>query len=251
MSFPIDFAALFAATVPIMGLGAFLSSRFVIPLPEREAGRQPFLTGVFGGLDEFLGRRVVLTAMLAGIAIMVGYQIISNLTLYTREILHVAPTQYAGIQNMLRFAFKAVAGLLMGWLLTRTHPKAGVLVTAAVGLSAVGWAVVAPGRWFLLSFGLLGAGELFGIYVTNYILCCAPPAAVRRYMAFTMLTLLPATLAGPLYGSITDHYPGPKADGFRLSFLAAAAFIAAGIVLSLLLPARPRAEERPVPPAPW
>src|SRR5262249_37739791 len=104
-------------------------------------------------------------------------------------------------------------------------------------------AVVAPGGWFLLSFGLLGAGELFGIYVTNYILCCAPPAQMRRYMAFTMLTLFPAAPAGALFGSIIDCYPGAGADGFRLISLTGAIFIAGGIVLALLLPARPRPEE--------
>jgi hypothetical protein len=245
LAFPENFAALFAATVPIMGLGAFLSSRFIIPQPAQEAGRQPFLTGVFGGLGEFLGRRVVLIGMLSAVVVLAGYQIISNLTLYTKEVLGEAPAQYAGYQNMVRFACKAVAGVLLGWLLTRTHPKAGVLVTALVGLAAVGWAVVAPGYWFLLSFALLGAGELFGIYVTNYLLCCAPAAQVRRYMAFTMLTLFPAAPAGMLFGSLVDFFPGAPATGFRLSFLTAASFIAAGIVLALWLPARPGTGECP------
>ncbi len=130
----------------------------------------------------------------------------------------------------------------MGWLLTRTHPRAGVLVTASIGLTAVLWAVIAPGKWFLLSFGLLGAGELFGIYVTNYILCCAPPDRVRRYMAFTMLTLMPAAPAGAVFGSIIDRYPGSRLDAFRVSFLSAAACIAIGIMLALFLPARPKPE---------
>ena len=96
---------------------------------------------------------------------------------------------------------------------------------------------------FLVSFGLLGAGELFGIYITNYILCCSPQAMMRRYMAFTMLTLLAAAPAGPVFGAISDHYKAlhGTAAAFRLSFAVAAAAIGLAILLAgLLLPARPR-----------
>jgi MFS family permease len=243
--FPVNFATLFAVSVPIMALGAFLSSRFIIPLPVQEASRRPFLQGVFGGLGQFLGRPVVRRSMLVGIVVLAGYQIISNLTLYTREVLGEAPAQFAGYQNAVRFSCKAVAGVLMGWLLTRTHPRAGVLVTACIGLAGVGWAIVASRNWFLLSFGLLGAGELFGIYLTNYLLCCAAPEQMRRYMAFSMLTLFPAAPAGALYGAITDAFKNQsEVLGFQLSFVTAALFITMGIGLALCLPRRPQPESR-------
>lgn len=247
MTFPANFAALFAASVPIMALGAFLSSRFVIPQPLQEAERQPFLVGVFGGLGQFLRRPVVMLAMIVAVVVLAGYAIISNLTLYTREVLGEAPAQFAGYQNAVRFTCKAATGLLLGWLLTRTHPKAGVLVTAMFGLTAVLWVLSTSGIAFLFSFGLLGAGELFGIYVTNYILCCAPATQMRRYMAFTMLTLFPAAGAGILFGQITDQFQADfRAYGFRLSFLAASFMIALGILLALFLPARPTSEESAV-----
>src|SRR5262249_55955134 len=104
---------------------------------------------------------------------------------------------------------------------------------------------------FLLSFGLMGSAELFGIYVTNYILCCSPKALMRRYMAFTMLTLFPAAPAGALFGSISDRFQGSeRAFGFQLSFAVAAAFIGLGIVLALFLPARPRPQEPEPEPRP-
>jgi hypothetical protein len=53
------FALLFGCSVPVMALGALLCSKLVVPLPEREAARQPFLAGVFGGFGRFLGRPVV------------------------------------------------------------------------------------------------------------------------------------------------------------------------------------------------
>jgi MFS family permease len=238
LDFPDNFATLFAATVPIMALAAFLSSRYVLPEcddePETNSG------GPFRGLRDFLGRTVVRRAMLTAIIVLAGYQIISNLTLYTRLVLDEAPAQYAGYQNMVRFACKAAGGIFLGWLLARTGPRVGLFVSMTAGLAAVLWAGLAPGTWFLVSFGLLGAGELFGIHVTNYILCCAPPTQVRRYMAFAMLALFPAAPAGLLFGAIADGFPAAPADGFRLSFLVAALFIGCGIALTLLLPAHPQ-----------
>jgi hypothetical protein len=243
LQFPENFAALFAATVPILALGAFLSSRYVIPQSDEESTPLSPSAGPFSGLGRFLGRPVVRRAMLSAIAVLAGYQILSNLTLYTREILHEAPAQFAGYQNMIRFACKAAAGLFLGWLLLRRGPRVGLFVSASAGLAAVLWAAIAPGPWFLASFGLMGAGELFGIYITNYILCCAPAAQVRRYMAFSMLTMFPAAPAGVLFGMITDGFSGARTEGFQRSFGIAALFIGCGIVLALLLPTRPRPDE--------
>jgi hypothetical protein len=243
--FPANFAALFGATVPILTLGAFLSSQYVMPRSDADSAPVSTGAGPFSGLGEFLGRRVVRRAMIAAVAAMAGYQIISNMTLYTRVILEDAPAQFAGYQNMMRFACKAVSGIFLGWLLARTTPRAGLFVSASFGLSAVLWATVAPGKWFLASFGLLGAGELFGIYFTNYVLCTAPPTQMRRYMAFTMLALFSAAPANVLYGVISDCFPEAPAEGFRLSFLAATLMIGCGIALMLLLPGRPRPDDEP------
>jgi hypothetical protein len=242
---PNNFAALFAITLPVLGLAAWLASRFVIPIPASEPPRPSFWSGVFGGFGQFLRQRTILQAMIAAIIVMSGYTAISNLAGYIQLVFQRPSADFAGYANVVRFAFKAVTGLLMGWLLTRTHPKAGVMITSLLGLSAILWALVTPPRWFLLSFGLLGAGELFGIYITNYILSLSPPELMRRYMAFTMLTLFPCAFAGPLFGWIKDQYTGADAaHGYALSFLAAAAFIIAGIAVAAFLPARPQPAAR-------
>jgi hypothetical protein len=241
---PYNFATLFAASVPLMGLAAVLAGRYVIPLPAQEPGPQPFLEGVFGGLDQFLRHRVAVHAAIIAIVVMSGLNGISNMSLYTEEILDVPPADLAGYQNTWRYIFKGIAGLFFGWLLVRTSPRALVGVTSVVGLAGFAWVLLTPPSLFLLSFGLVGAGQLFGIYITNYILCCAPAAQMRRYMAFTMLAMLPVAFTGPLFGWIVDHYGiTDRAFGFRLSFAAAVGFFAAGIVLIVLLPARPRHEE--------
>lgn len=244
LKFPDEFAFLFTATVPMMGLAAFFSSRYVVPLPDVEVQRQDFVTGVFGGFDQFLRNRVVVFAVVISIAVMCGLNILSNMGLYTREILGVAPADKAGLQNALRYAFKAGAGLFFGWLLTRTTPRTVVQITAIVGFLGVLWVMATPPDLFLISFGLVGAGQLFGIYVTNYILSCSPPDQMRRYMAFTMLTMLPVAPTGALFGWIVDSFGEyDRSYGFRLSFLAAAGFFVIGILWTLLIPARPRPAE--------
>src|SRR5262249_31392811 len=155
------------------------------------------------------------------------------------------PEDYLGLQQFMRYAFKIGAGFLLGWLLTRTNPKRVLLVSATFGLIAAVWALAATGYGYLLSFGFLGAGELFGPYVTNYILACSPPAQVRRNMAFTVLLMFPAALAGPLFGGIADHYGKvvSGAVGFQASIAVAAVFIGVALGMILLLPAQPRPEE--------
>jgi MFS family permease len=242
---PYNFATLFAASVPLMGLAALLAGRYLIPLPEEEPGRQQFLEGIFGGLGQFLAHRVAVRAAVIAIVVMSGLNGLSNMSLYTNEILGVPPADLAGYQNTWRYIFKGIAGIFFGWLLARTTPKALVSVTSVVGLAGLVWVLVTPPELFLLSFGLVGAGQLFGIYITNYILCCAPAAQMRRYMAFTMLAMVPVALTSPLFGRIVDHYSlTDRAFGFQLSFAVAVGFFVIGIVLTLFLPARPRPEER-------
>lgn len=244
--FPGNFAAVFAAGVPVLALGAHLSSRIVIPLPEHEAVREPFLAGVFGGLGAVLRRKVVLVALISAVLVFCGYQVIDNMTLYCGLLLNQEPAQTAGYQKAVLFSCKVVMGLAMGWLLTWAAPRSAVVISATVGLAAVVFALLAPAPVFLFSFGLLGAGQLFGIYITNYVLSCAPQPRMRRYMALCMLTHLPAASAGVLYGGISDFFGlrYSKSVGYQFSLAFAALLILVGLGLALFLPPRPKTEDR-------
>jgi MFS family permease len=239
--YPWNFASLFAASAPIMALAALLSSRFLVPRPAVEVVRQPFVSGVLGGFGQFFGYRLLLLATLAYILVYSGHMVMNNISLFTREAIGEAPEKYAGLQLALRFGFKIVAGFSLGWLLIRTNPKTLLVTTAGLSAAGVAWALVAPGEWFLLSFGIMGAGELFGVYYPNYILACSPKSRMRRNMAFTSLITMPVGFAPLLFGFISDTVGASNRRlGFQASFVAALLLLGAAIVLVLCtLPARP------------
>ena len=200
-----------------------------------------------------LQQRILLLATVVTILMYAGNVIPSNMNLYSGEALGDLPEKYAGVQNMLRFGFKVVAGAMLGWLLTRTNPRVGILATASIFLLAQIWAMCVTGPWYLVAFGIHGAGELVGVYAPNYIVSASRRDQLRRNMAFVTMLMVPAAPAGYLFGAIVDGVKSSgwtalgmnsAALGFRLSFLVCGLFILTGIVLAvLLLPAKPRPEE--------
>lgn len=191
---------------------------------------------------EILRQRILLIATLVTILIYCGNMIPSNMNLYTREVLSEAPERFAGIQNTLRFLFKMFAGFGLGWLLTRTCPRAGIVATGSLFLLAQVWAMLATGRAYLVAFGIFGAGELIGVYAPNYFVSASNHADLRRNMAFMTMLMLPAAPAGYLYGRIVEDMKTAQWTlwgmnsatlGFRTSFLVCATFIFSGIVLAL------------------
>jgi len=200
-----------------------------------------------------LQQRVLLLVTVVTILVWAGNGIASNMNLYSAEALEDLPAKYSSVQNMLRFSFKMVAGLALGWMLTRTNPRAGVLVTATIYLSAQLWALIVTGPWYLLAFGIYGAGELVGAYAPNYIVSASRGNELRRNMAFMTLLMVPAAPMGYLFGAIVDTVKASgwtalgmnsTTLGFRLSFLTCALLIFCGIVLAAtMLPAKPRPAE--------
>lgn len=242
---PWNFAIIFLASVPAQLLGALFSAAYVVPPLAFEAPRQPFFEGIFGGFGEYLGYRLILLATLGYVLVYSGFQVLQNMSLYTRVALGESPDKYAGLQLALRFGFKVAAGFFLGWLLVRTNPKTLLIATAAVCMLAVTWALNVPGRWFLISFGIMGAGELFGVYYPNYILGCSPPSRMRRNIALSSLLTLPVGFAPLMYGRISDVLGAQdKAFGYEMSFTVSIMILYSAIVLVLIgLPARPHPRE--------
>jgi MFS family permease len=242
--FPWEFVTLFAGSVPIMVAAALLSTQFVIPQPAQEVSRKCFREGVFGGLGEFLANRTLRIAAVVTLLMYAGSLVNTNMTLYTKAALGEAAADYAGYQLALRFSFKCVTGLFLGWLLAKTNPRAGLLLTIIFAFLAVAWILLVPGIWFLVAFGIFGAGELIGVYAPNYILSGSSPGRMRRNMGFATMLLALAAPAGFLFGAISDYFTGVFSErlGFQLSFVAALLMIGFALFLALWLPARPAVE---------
>lgn len=239
------FAILFASSVPLFVLMAYFSTKYVVALPEQEPERQPFIAGIFGGMGQFFGTRLILITVIAMILVNCGQLVMPNISLYTSEVTGKAAQYYTGYQLALRFGFKVVAGFCMGWLLARTNPKATMLATVALCMAGVAWALVAQGEWYLLSFGLMGAGELMGVYYPNYILYCSSKANTRRNMALANMVIASVAVAPPFYGFLTETFgANNKTYGFHVSFVASLIMLGTGMLLVMfLLPARPKSDD--------
>lgn len=203
LDYPWNFAVLYGASIPIMLLAAFLSSLYVTPPPAIEPPRQPFLVSVFGGFGEYFRYRLLLIATIAYVLVYSGHEVMQNMSLYGKEMLR---QDYAGYQMTLRFGFKIFAGFALGWLLIKTNPKALLIATASLTFISVAWALAVPGMWYLISFGILGAGELFGVYYLNYILGCSPPENMRRNIGFASMATMLVGFAPIIYGTISDGF---------------------------------------------
>ena len=191
---------------------------------------------------DILSNRLLLIATIVTVLVYVGNTIPSNMSLYSTEALEAAPQKYAGVQNALRFGFKMIAGAFLGWMLTQSHPKAGLLMTAGIFVVAQLWAITFVGPRYLIAFGIYGAGELIGVYAPNYMLSATSKPKIRRTMALATMLMVPAAPFGFLFGGIVDTF---KEDfgasfAFRLSFALCAAIMVLGIMIAaLFLPKDP------------
>lgn len=243
--------------VPIMFASVALMHTAAVT--ENEAYRQAgYLAAAIAAVSityyfrSLLRQRTLLLATVVTILVYAVNGAPSNMNLYSNEALGDSPQQYAGIQNMLRFGCKAIAGGLLGWMLTRTNPRAGILATAVICLASQVWAMLVTGPWYLASFVIFGAGELIGVYSPNYMISASRTNDLRRTMAFATMLMVPAAPAGYLYGAIVDYVRDQQLTafgltseslGFRISFLASSLLIMAGIIVAVtLLPRKPRPE---------
>jgi hypothetical protein len=257
LSFPDNYLALFAGAIPVMLVCIFLGMAFIVPPFGDEPHNSARLADILGGLRQFVKTKPVLWGAVAYFLVYSGGNaIFDNVSLHTKEVLGkasspegsqtapVVPSETVGIQNFLRFGFKAIAGAILGWLLAKSHPKAPLLATTGLLLLGMFWALGSSGWWFLLTAGLLGAGELFGAYFPNYISTASAKVHVRQNMAYLNLMGALVGFASVLFGWIADEF------GLVASFYAASGIlIHALLVIIIVLPARPIPQEPAPPPS--
>ncbi|MSU64965.1 MAG: MFS transporter [Opitutus sp.] len=218
-----------------MALAAYLASLYQIPVPRVDIQRESFQTAVIGGFKTVLRNRILLIACVAYLLVYCGNMVQNNMSIFTREAVGRSPEDLAGYQLTLRFSFKMLAGFWLGWLLVRTNPKVPLLVTAGLQIAGVLWVLFVPGYWFLLAFGINGAGELFGVYYMNYPAQCSPRSQVRSNIAFLALISTGVGLSPVLYGWISDTW------SLRASFWAALVLLVLTTIMVIVaLPKNPK-----------
>ena len=238
--YPYNYALLFGGSIVLMGLAAFLVRFFEIPLPAVEAKRGSFRQAIWGGIESVYKNRILFLACVAYVLMYCGIMVQNNMSIFTREAVGRPAEALAGYELALRFSFKMAAGLFLGWLLTRTNPKVPMLVTAGLQIAGVLWVLFVPGYWFLLAFGINGAGELFGAYYVNYPVCCSAKSEVRRNVALITFFSAAVGLAPVAYGWISDKW------GLRASFWASLVLLLlTTAMVAFKLPAHPQPPPEP------
>lgn len=209
LSFPNNYVAMFAATAPLILFAGITVALFVVPPPtSQEESAEDRWGEVMRGLVQFLRNPVVLWAVVIYVIVYSGGNaILSNVSLYAKNVLGEG-TDTVGQQNFLRFGFKAVAGALLGWLLAKSNPRATLLATTGVLLAGMGWALVSGGwGWaFMLTFGILGAGELFGAHFPNYVTTASEKRYVRINMAYLGVLSVFVGFSAYGFGMISSHF---------------------------------------------
>ncbi|MBL9216226.1 MAG: hypothetical protein JNG83_12180 [Opitutaceae bacterium] len=234
-TYPYNYALLFGGCALTAAAGAALTRYYQFSTTGAENVRENFRTAVVNPAREFWADRELRAVALAYLLVFSGLMAQNNLSMFSRETVGRPSEELAGYQLTLQFSFKVAAGFALGWLLMRTNPKAPMLVTISLLLLALLWALNVPGQWYLLAFGLNGAGELFGVYSMNYAASSSDRRRLRFNMAFLMLVASAAGIAPLLYGRISDAW------GLRASFYMALAILASGWLIAYRqLPTWPR-----------
>jgi predicted MFS family arabinose efflux permease len=239
LEFPQNYLAMFAGAAPLLLFAGLAISVFVVPeSAESNSSRESTLAEIRAGLRQFIRTRFVLFAVIIYVIVYSGGNaIFSNVSLHAKDVL---PNQgdTVGLQNFLRFGCKAVAGALLGLLLAKANPRATLVATTSILLVGMGWALTSSGWWFMATFGILGAGELFGAHFPNYVTSASSKAFVRINIAYLSVLSTMVGFSSLAFGLISDNF------GRIASFYAAAVLLGLALVLIyVLLPANPKPRE--------
>lgn len=259
LTFPNNYLAMFAAVAPLMLLAGVAIAMFRIPLKSVSPSNALTSGGelakgtrhltkfrnlvlllldrraeIIAGIRQFVNNRNVLLAVVIYVIVYSGGNaIFQNVSLHATTILG-KDSDTLGMQSFLRFGFKAVAGMLLGLLLAKASPRATLLATTLILLIGMTWALTSTGWWFMLTFGLLGAGELFGAYFPNYVTTASRKPFVRINMAYLSVLTAFTGFSSVLFGKISDNF------GRIASFYTSAGILISALVLiCVLLPANP------------
>ena len=230
LPYPLDFALLYGVSAILMAGVAWLSFRYRL-LAVDEEPRQRLLPYLADSARAYAAIRGQVLLWVVYLLWNCTLGAVANLSLYTREAVGRDPKDLSGLILAIRFGCKSAGGFLLGFLALRYGLRTSVLTTVLFFAGGMIWAWFAPGYFYLLAFGLLGAGELGGAYIPNLGMALSPLAAGARNMSILTLATPSSSFAPALHGWLTDRF------GFRASFVFGLATALAALALVLKIPA--------------
>jgi hypothetical protein len=224
LPYPYDFALLYLVGVPCM-MGVALLSRGYQLVRLDDEPRQPLFRFLANGFREYSASRPLLLLWFAYLFWNSSIGGLGNLSLYARQALGRDPKDFSGLMMALRFGCKSLGGYLLGAIAVRRSLRTSALVSVAFVGASVIWGWLVPGYAYLFAFGLMGAGELGGMYIPNCTLALSSLANGTRNLSLLTLATPVSGLAPAIHGALADRF------GFSASF----AFGLAAAVLAFLL----------------
>ena len=124
VSFPDNYMWLFAGAIPVLVASIFLAAAFVVPPPEGETIPTAGLADIWSGLRLFVTTWPVVMCAVAYVLVYSGGRaIMDNASLHAKDVLGDESPDTVGLQNFLRFGFKAIAGGCWATCWQRPIPK--------------------------------------------------------------------------------------------------------------------------------
>jgi MFS family permease len=227
LSYPFDFALIYAVgALCVVGVAAS-STRFLLP-PVEEEERTGITAYLTTAARAFFQDRQLLRVWAAYALWWCTLGGIGNLSLYTREAAGRDPKELSGIVLAIRFGCKAIGGYFLGLIATRSGMRPAVIGTVCLAGAGMLWALLVPGYGYLFAFGLLGAGELGGAYFPNYVASLSTVEAGTRNLAILTLATPAVSFAPALHGYLTDRFGFYASFVFGIVTASAAAVLLAG-----------------------
>jgi predicted MFS family arabinose efflux permease len=212
LRFPENFAVLYAVGSLCLA-GVTVSSSFYQLTPVAIEPRPAILKFFWESTRNYLHSRSLVLLFGAYLSSCCAVAVSPTLALYVTHMAGRSVNNLSGILMALRFGGKAAGGYLLGLIAVRWGLRRSVLASLAILAFAPLWACLAPGYAFLLAFGLVGVGELCGVYIPNYGILLSRPDATARNLSLLMIASPLASFAPTIYGCLADQW------GFTASFL--------------------------------
>lgn len=208
LKFPGDFAAIYFLSVPCALLIAVAGAKQrVVDVPEQPKPRLPsYLVQSFRTTAK---SRTLTLLCLAYTVCCAAIACEPNLTLYLRTAVGEAPELLVGYVMAARFSGKSIGGFLLGLTAQKWNNKTVLIIIELLILLGCGWALFVGGTSYVFCFGLLGIGELSGVYFPSYCLSVSPVEFGARNLAILGIFASIGGAGAALLGAIADTWGYP------------------------------------------